>query len=111
MGVSNETLIFQRFLVKGRRQRLAHQRVLRLSSTGGFGDPCQLKNTPVPPLTGGGGLNSLRAVRRARFGNSFSTILAPFLSRLLFLGITFGGLEMQLSGTKTDFGAQGQACP
>ena len=41
------------------------------------------------------------------FGNSFSTTLAPFLSRLSLLGVTFGGLEMQLSGPKTHFGAQG----
>ena len=58
-------------------------------------------------LKGGGGFNPLRAVRRARFGNTFSTTLAPFLSRLSLLGVTFGGLEMQLSGPKTDFGAQG----
>ena len=51
--------------------------------------------------------NPLRAVRRARFGDSVSTTLAPLLSRLLLLGVTFGGLEMQLSGPKTDFGAQG----
>ena len=80
--------------------------------------------------------NPLRAVRRARFGNTFSntlallsgqmqlkpliiqsasrsppgqfsTALVPFLSRLSLLGVTFGGLEMQLSGPKTDFGAQG----
>ena len=37
----------------------------------------------------------------------FSTTLAPFLSRLSLLGVTLGGLEMQLSGPKTDFGAQG----
>ena len=37
----------------------------------------------------------------------FSTALVPFLSRLSLLGVTFGGLEMQLSGPKTDFGAQG----
>ena len=51
--------------------------------------------------------NPLRAVRRARFGTSFSATLAPFLSRLSLLGVTLGGLEMQLSGPKTDFGAQG----
>ena len=51
--------------------------------------------------------NPLRAVRRARFGTSFSTTLVPFLSRLSLLGVTFGGLEMQLSAPKTDFGAQG----
>ena len=51
--------------------------------------------------------NPLRAVRRARFGIIFSTTLAPFLSLLSLLGVTFGGLEMQLSGPKTDFGAQG----
>ena len=51
--------------------------------------------------------NPLRAVRRARFANSFYTALAPFLSRLSLLGVTLGGLEMQLSGPKTDFGAQG----
>ena len=36
-----------------------------------------------------------------------STALVHFLSRLALLGVTFGGLEMQLSGPKTDFGAQG----
>ena len=44
---------------------------------------------------------------QASFGNTFSPTLAPFLSRLSLLGVTFGGLEMQLSGPKTDFGAQG----
>ena len=40
--------------------------------------------------------NPLRAVRRARFGDSFSTTLAPFLNRLSLLGVTLGGLEMSL---------------
>ena len=48
--------------------------------------------------------NPLRAVRRARFGIIFSTTVAPFLSQVSLLGVTFGGLEMQLSGPKTDFG-------
>ena len=60
------------------------------------------KNTPVPPSTGVGGFNPLRTVRRARLRNTCSTTLAPFLTR-----VTFGGLEMQLSDSKTDFGAQG----
>ena len=40
-----------------------------------------------------------------------STALVAFLSRLSLLGVTFGGLEMQLSGPKTDFGAQGAPRP
>ena len=55
------------------------------------------KNTPFVLF------NPLRAVRQARFGNTFSTTLG----RLSLLGVTLGGLEMQLSGPKTDFGAQG----
>ena len=54
--------------------------------------------------------NPLRAICRARFGGTFSTALAPLLSQLSLLGVTFGGLAMQLSGPKTDFGAQGAPC-
>ena len=39
--------------------------------------------------------------------NTFLPLWLTFLSRLSLLGVTFGGLEMQLSGPKTDFGAQG----
>ena len=50
---------------------------------------------------------SLLATSWARFGIIVSTTVAPFLSQLSLLGVTFGGLEMQLAGPKTDFGAQG----
>ena len=51
--------------------------------------------------------NPLCTVRRARFGNTFPTTVAPFLNRLSLLGVTFGGLEKQLAGPKTYFGGQG----
>ena len=50
--------------------------------------------------------NFIQSASRSPPGQ-FSTALVPFLSRLSLLGVTFGGLEMQLSGPKTDFGAQG----
>ena len=61
----------------------------------------------VMVILSGSDIQPLRTVRWARFGTTFSTTLAPFLSRLSLLGVTFGGLEMQLAGPKTDFGAQG----
>ena len=47
------------------------------------------------------------SIRFAQSAGPVSTALVRFLSRLSLLGVTFGGLEKQLSGPKTDFGAQG----